>query len=151
VLALIDRARCLASPFGMVRGPAGVACGDLRLWAPRYCFMVGAVQEIVEDGSTGLVAAAGDAGDMAGKVEWAWLHADRPQEMRKQARRGVKARTLRSRIAKSPCGPIAAPRRLAAAKLQFEGGPYHLQQAPAAGKSGCQQRLNNRPKPPVEN
>jgi glycosyltransferase involved in cell wall biosynthesis len=58
------------------------ACG-----VPVICSRMGAMQEIVEDGRTGLHFTAGDAQDLAAKVEWAWNHPEEMQEMGKQARR----------------------------------------------------------------
>jgi glycosyltransferase involved in cell wall biosynthesis len=57
------------------------ACG-----VPVICSRMGAMKEIVEDGRTGLHFTAGDAGDLAAKVDWAWSH---PEEMR---RMGLEAR-----------------------------------------------------------
>ena len=58
------------------------ACG-----VPVICSAMGAMQEIVEDGRTGLHFIPGHAADLAAKVEWAWNHPDRMQEMGKEARR----------------------------------------------------------------
>jgi glycosyltransferase involved in cell wall biosynthesis len=49
------------------------ACG-----VPVICSRLGAMQEIVADGRTGLHFTPGDAGDLASKVAWAWAH---PEEM----------------------------------------------------------------------
>jgi glycosyltransferase involved in cell wall biosynthesis len=43
--------------------------------------------EIVADGKTGLHFTAGDAADLAAKVEWAWTHAEEMEEMGRAARR----------------------------------------------------------------
>ena len=45
------------------------------------------MQEIVDDGRTGLHFTAGDAHDLAEKVDWAWNHTERMRLMRKEARR----------------------------------------------------------------
>jgi glycosyltransferase involved in cell wall biosynthesis len=50
------------------------ACGT-----PVIASRMGAMEEIVSHGQTGLHFAAGKAGDLAQKVEWAWTH---PKEMR---------------------------------------------------------------------
>ena len=50
------------------------ACG-----VPVICSRMGAMQEIVEDGRTGLHFITGDAVDLAEKVRWAWTH---PKEIR---------------------------------------------------------------------
>ncbi|HVB55868.1 MAG TPA: glycosyltransferase [Candidatus Acidoferrales bacterium] len=49
------------------------ACG-----VPVIASRLGAMAEIVDDGRTGLHFKAGDAADLASKVEWAWTH---PAEM----------------------------------------------------------------------
>lgn len=53
---------------------------------PVICSHLGAMQEIVEDGRTGLHFSPGDYRDLAEKVEWAWNHPERMQEMGKAAR-----------------------------------------------------------------
>jgi glycosyltransferase involved in cell wall biosynthesis len=58
------------------------ACG-----VPVICSRLGAMQEIVADGRTGLHFTAGDAQDLARKVEWAWTHHEQVAEMGKEARR----------------------------------------------------------------
>jgi len=58
------------------------ACG-----VPVICSRMGAMQEIVDDGRTGLHFRPGDARDLAAKVEWAWSHPERMQEMGREARR----------------------------------------------------------------
>jgi glycosyltransferase involved in cell wall biosynthesis len=58
------------------------ACG-----VPVICSRMGAMQEIVEDGRTGLHFVPGHAADLAAKVEWAWTHPERMQEMGREARR----------------------------------------------------------------
>ena len=58
------------------------ACG-----VPVICSRMGAMQEIVEDGRTGLHFNPGDSRDLAEKVEWAWNHPDQMQRMGEEARR----------------------------------------------------------------
>ena len=58
------------------------ACG-----VPVICSRIGAMQEIVEDGRTGLHFIPGDANDLAAKVDWAWNHPERMQEMGREARK----------------------------------------------------------------
>jgi len=57
------------------------ACG-----VPVICSRMGAMQEIVEDGRTGLHFIPGDAADLAEKVKWAWNHPERMREMGRAAR-----------------------------------------------------------------
>jgi glycosyltransferase involved in cell wall biosynthesis len=54
---------------------------------PVLCSRLGAMQEIVEDGRTGLHFTAGDAKDLAEKIEWAWSHPERMRQMGEEGRR----------------------------------------------------------------
>jgi glycosyltransferase involved in cell wall biosynthesis len=58
------------------------ACGT-----PVICSRMGAMQEIVEEGRTGLHFTPGDADDLAQKVAWAWDHPQEMAAMGKEARR----------------------------------------------------------------
>src|ERR1700691_5565501 len=57
------------------------ACG-----VPVICSRMGAMQEVVEDGRTGLHFNPGDSQDLAEKVEWALNHPERMHQMGKEAR-----------------------------------------------------------------
>jgi len=57
------------------------ACG-----VPVIASRLGAMQEIVADGRTGLHFTPGDADDLAAKVEWAWTHPEEMHEMGRAAR-----------------------------------------------------------------
>jgi glycosyltransferase involved in cell wall biosynthesis len=65
--------------FGLVAIEA-FACGT-----PVIASRSGAMQELVEDGKTGLHFEAGNPQDFAAKVEWAWSH---PGEMEEMGRAG---------------------------------------------------------------
>jgi glycosyltransferase involved in cell wall biosynthesis len=54
------------------------ACG-----VPVLCSSLGAMQELVENGRTGLHFKAGDPADLAAKINWAWTH---PAEMERMGR-----------------------------------------------------------------
>jgi glycosyltransferase involved in cell wall biosynthesis len=54
---------------------------------PVICSRMGAMQEIIGDGRTGLHFTPGDSEDLAAKVEWAWSHPERTEEMGRAARR----------------------------------------------------------------
>lgn len=54
---------------------------------PVICSRLGAMQEIVEAGRTGLHFAASNSQDLAEKVSWAWAHDGRMSAMGKAARR----------------------------------------------------------------
>jgi len=86
-LDLIKGARFLVWPsegyyesFGLVAVEA-FACGT-----PVIASRTGAMTEIVEDRKTGLHFTAGDADDLAAKVQWAWTHPDQMDEMGRAAR-----------------------------------------------------------------
>jgi len=85
-LAAIKRAHVLIfpsewyEPFGLAIVEA-FACGT-----PVICSRLGAMQEIVQDGFTGLHFNPGNANDLAAKVEWAWTHRDQMRTMGQQAR-----------------------------------------------------------------
>jgi glycosyltransferase involved in cell wall biosynthesis len=87
VIRLVKSARFLVFPselyetFGLVATEA-FACG-----VPVIASRLGAMEEIIEDGRTGLHFTPGDAQDLAAKVEWAWSNPERMKEMGKEARR----------------------------------------------------------------
>jgi glycosyltransferase involved in cell wall biosynthesis len=68
-------------PFGLVVAEA-FACGTPVLGAS-----VGAIQEMLEHERTGLHFEAGNAGELAERVAWAWKHAPELAAMGKAARR----------------------------------------------------------------
>jgi glycosyltransferase involved in cell wall biosynthesis len=63
-----------------------VAIEAFAFGVPVIASRTGAMVEIVEDGRTGLHFTAGDADDLAAKVEWAWTHPDEMETMGRQAR-----------------------------------------------------------------
>jgi glycosyltransferase involved in cell wall biosynthesis len=67
--------------FGLTMVEA-FACG-----VPVICSRMGAMQEIVDDGRTGLHFAPGDGADLAEKVEWAWNHPEQMRQMGEEGRR----------------------------------------------------------------
>jgi glycosyltransferase involved in cell wall biosynthesis len=87
VMAALKRAKCLLFssewyenfPVTLVEA---FACG-----VPVICSRLGAMQEIVADGRTGLHFTPGDPEDLAQKVEWVWTHPEQMAEMGKEARR----------------------------------------------------------------
>ena len=91
-LAAMKQARFLVVPsewyesFGLIIVEA-FACG-----VPVLCSRLGAMEEIVEDGRTGLHFTAGDAGDLAAKVRWAWDHPDEMRRMGRNARSEYQAK-----------------------------------------------------------
>jgi glycosyltransferase involved in cell wall biosynthesis len=63
------------------------ACGT-----PVIASRLGAMQEIVQDGRTGLHFTPGDANDLARKAEWAWAHPEEMREMGRNARAEYEAK-----------------------------------------------------------
>jgi FkbM family methyltransferase len=57
------------------------ACGT-----PVVCSRLGALQEAVEDGRTGIHFTAGDADDLAAKLDWAWTHPEQVKTMGREDR-----------------------------------------------------------------
>ena len=85
-LAAMKRARFLIQPSDCYENfPLSIAeafsCGT-----PVICSRLGAMREIVEDGRTGLHFEAGNAEDLADKVDSAWNNPDRIRAMGKEAR-----------------------------------------------------------------
>ena len=72
--------------FGLTMVEA-FACG-----VPVICSKMGAMQEIVDHGRTGLHFTPGDSQDLADKVEWAWNHPIELEGMGKNARAEYEAR-----------------------------------------------------------
>jgi glycosyltransferase involved in cell wall biosynthesis len=91
-LAAIQQARFLVFPsecyetFGLVAIEA-FACG-----VPVIASRLGAMEEVVEDGRTGLHFTPGDPEDLAAKVEWAWTHPKETEAMGRAARAEYEAK-----------------------------------------------------------
>lgn len=92
VIAALKGARFLVftsewyETFGMAIIEA-FACG-----VPVIASRMGAMQEIVADGRTGLHYTPGNADDLAAKVEWAWAHAEEMVAMGRAARAEYEAK-----------------------------------------------------------
>ena len=88
----MKRARFLVVPsgwyetFGMCIAEA-FACGT-----PVICSRLGAMQELVSDGRTGLHFSCGDPNDLAEKVAWAWSHPNEMDAMGREARAEYEAK-----------------------------------------------------------
>jgi glycosyltransferase involved in cell wall biosynthesis len=83
----MKNARFLVFPSEWYEGfPVSIAeafaCG-----IPVLGSRLGAMQEIIADGITGLHFQAGDSADLRRKVEWAWQHPTEIEEMGRRARR----------------------------------------------------------------
>ena len=91
-LAAMERSRFLVFPsewyetFGRVAVEA-FACG-----VPVIASRLGAMEEIVTDGRTGLHFIPGNADDLAAKVDWAWAHPAEMAAMGRSARAEYEAK-----------------------------------------------------------
>jgi glycosyltransferase involved in cell wall biosynthesis len=82
---LVASSECYENfPMGIAEA---FACG-----LPVICSRLGAMQEIVQDGRTGLHFTPGDAADLAEKVEWAWARPEPMRAMGQAARREYETR-----------------------------------------------------------
>jgi FkbM family methyltransferase len=89
---IIGNARCLIVPSECYETFALTVAEAFACGTPVICSRVGAMQEIVEDGRTGLHFTAGDAEDLAAKVDWAWAHSDEMNVMSREGRREYEAK-----------------------------------------------------------
>ena len=85
-LARLRGACCLIVPSECYETFALTIAEAFACSTPVICSRLGAMQEIVEDGRTGLHFTAGDGDDLAAKVEWAWTHPDQMKAMGREAR-----------------------------------------------------------------
>jgi glycosyltransferase involved in cell wall biosynthesis len=91
-LMALKEARFLVFPSEWYEGFPVTIAEAFACGTPTVCSRLGAMQEIVEDGRTGLHFTPGDPEDLAQKVEWAWTHPERMREMGKEARREYEAK-----------------------------------------------------------
>ena len=87
IFGLMRRARVLVFPSEWYEGfpltlAEAFACG-----LPVVASRLGAVDEIVEEGRTGLLFEPGDPEDLAARIEWAWSHPEAMAAMGREARR----------------------------------------------------------------
>jgi len=85
-LATMKRARFLIFPSEWYEGFPVTIAEAFACGVPVICSRLGSMQEIVTDGRTGLHFQAGDAEDLARKVQWAWEHPEEMDAMGRAAR-----------------------------------------------------------------
>jgi glycosyltransferase involved in cell wall biosynthesis len=86
ILAAMKRARFLILPSEWYEGFPMTIVEAFACGLPVICPALGSMQEIVDDGRTGLHFRPLDAEDLAHKVEWAWSHPADLEGMGRQAR-----------------------------------------------------------------
>lgn len=91
-LRAVQSARFLIVPSQWYEGFPMVIVEAYACGTPVIASRLGAMQEIVLDGRTGLHFTSGDADDLARKVEWAWAHPDEMREMGQTARAEYEAK-----------------------------------------------------------
>jgi glycosyltransferase involved in cell wall biosynthesis len=78
VIAAIKQARFLVFPSEWYEGFPMTIAEAFACGVPVITSRLGSMEEIVQDGRTGLHFSAGDPDDLARKIEWAWSH---PQQL----------------------------------------------------------------------
>jgi len=86
-LAIVRKARFLVVPSGCYENFPLTVAEAFACGTPVICSRVGAMEEIVQEGQTGLLFAAGNADDLAEKVSYAWGNPQQLRDMRYAARR----------------------------------------------------------------
>jgi glycosyltransferase involved in cell wall biosynthesis len=91
-LATMQGARCLMFPSEWYEGFPVTIAESFACGVPVLCSRLGGMQEIVDDGRTGLHFSPGDPADLAEKVRWAWSHPEATSTMGLAARAEFEAK-----------------------------------------------------------
>jgi glycosyltransferase involved in cell wall biosynthesis len=86
VLAAMKEARFVIVPSECYETFSAAICEAFSCGAPVICPRLGAMEELVRHGCTGLHFDRGDSEDLAAKVEWAWVHPVEMDLMGREAR-----------------------------------------------------------------
>lgn len=87
VVSLIKNSRFIVFPSECYENFPVTIAEAYACSVPVIASKLGAMEEIVEDGKTGLQFTPGDPTDLAEKVEWAWMHPKEIMDMRFEARK----------------------------------------------------------------
>ena len=87
VLAALNNARFLIFSSQWYENLPGGIVEAFACQTPVIASRIGAMEEVVADGRTGLHFTPGDAEDLAKKVEWAWTHPEETRRMGLEARK----------------------------------------------------------------
>ena len=85
-IAAMKNARFLVFPSEWYEGFPVTIAEAFACGVPVVCTRLGAMQEIVSDGTTGLHFQVGDVEDFRQKVDWAWSHPAEIETMGRRAR-----------------------------------------------------------------
>jgi glycosyltransferase involved in cell wall biosynthesis len=91
-LAAMKSASFLIMPSEWYEGFPMTLAESFACGTPVICSKLGSMEEIIDDGRTGLHFAAGDAEDLARKIEWAFGHPSEIAAMGRAARREYESR-----------------------------------------------------------
>jgi glycosyltransferase involved in cell wall biosynthesis len=87
VVELLRHARFLVFPSVWYEGAFPLSIIEaFASGLPVIASRLGAMEEAIADGQTGLLFSCGDPADLAARVEWAWTHAEEIQSMGRAAR-----------------------------------------------------------------
>lgn len=92
IMSLIQGARFLVFPSVWFEGFPVTIAEAFACGLPVIASRLGSLAEIVNDSGNGLLFTAGDAADLASKVEWAWAHPAEMQAMGREARAEYEAK-----------------------------------------------------------
>ncbi len=90
--AAMKQARFLVLPSLWYEGFPMVMAESLACGTPVLGSRLGAIEEIITDGRTGLHFTPGDPTDLGEKIEWAWNHPSELTAMGREARRDYESR-----------------------------------------------------------
>jgi len=96
-LAAMKKARFLIFPSEWYEGFPVTIAESFACGVPVVASRLGAMEEIVSDGVTGLHFQVSDIGDFRRKVEWAWHHPEEMNEMGRRARQEFEQKYTASR------------------------------------------------------